>query len=226
MIQLDKLTSCLALGTTADKRFFKNPNINKNIHTYLNHQSVVIEVGGNVGDDSALYVELYNPFIIIFEPIPSLCKQLTDRFRTNTKAETHCFGIGDRNKTLPIELTGTHGEGSSMMKKSSPTSNSSFVLQVVILEAVHVIRHTLNKRQTKVIDLLSINCEGCEYEVILSLIQSNTIVLLQNLQFQTHYGLLKHDTYYYCIIQQLLNVTHTITYQYHGLWESWRLRDS
>lgn len=57
-LQIDNLVSCLARGTTPDQRFNQNPDINKNIHTYLNNSSLVLEVGGNVVQDSAVYIQL------------------------------------------------------------------------------------------------------------------------------------------------------------------------
>jgi FkbM family methyltransferase len=220
-IELDDLRTCLTLGTARDMKFFQNRHINKYKHTYLKNSSILVEVGGNIGDDSAFYIRLYNPFLIIFEPIPSLCKRLSDRFMRNPKVEIYCYGIGDRNKTVFIELSGGHGEGSSLFKNYTATSSAT---PVVIVTVGHAIKYILAKTQRKMIDLLSINCEGCEYEIIFSLIDSGTIKLVRNLQFQTHYGLIKHDVYYYCIIQQLLNLTHANTYRYHAVWESWTLR--
>jgi FkbM family methyltransferase len=175
-IELNDLTVCLALGTTGDQRFFNKSDTPTAIHTYLKNSSLVVEVGGNVGLNSATYAQLYDPFLIILEPIPTLCQLLNTKFETNRKVEIFCYGMGDRNRFEYIELTSHSGDASSIFRNVSGKINSSSVFQVVIKEAAHIVKHILVKTQRKIIDLLSINCEGCEYEIILSLIDSGAVM--------------------------------------------------
>ena len=77
------------------------------------------------------------------------------------------------------------------------------------------------------IDLLSLNCKGCEYEVLKTLLSTNLVYHLRNIQFATHSKLagLKDPVVRYCKIQELFSRTHIITYQYKFMWENWRRRD-
>jgi hypothetical protein len=77
------------------------------------------------------------------------------------------------------------------------------------------------------IDLFTMNCEGCEFEVLETLLSTNLVNHLRNIQFATHSRIsgLEKPIQRYCRIQQLLYRTHRPTYQYKLIWESWRRRD-
>ena len=75
------------------------------------------------------------------------------------------------------------------------------------------------------IDMLSINCEGCEFEIIPALILNNLTQYFRIIQFASHINLVPHSSCIYCQIQQALERTHQVLYHYRKVWEGWVLKN-
>ena len=73
--------------------------------------------------------------------------------------------------------------------------------------------------------MLTVNCEGCEFEVLPALILNNLTQYFRNIQFATHVGFLTDTPCIYCQIEQSLERTHQINYHYNMLWEGWILKN-
>ncbi|CAM4919010.1 unnamed protein product [Rotaria socialis] len=187
----------------------------------LNSTSLIIEVGGNRGHDTVKFIELYNPFIISYEPLVPMWKSLTEQFKSNPKVQIYPYGLGNRARTLLIEPHDFGNAGTSIFRKISST-NSSTIQKIELLNIVSIIRDIQRTRtKTGIIDMISINCEGCEFEVIPALILNNMTQYFRIIQFATHSGLLSGSSCIYCQIQQALEITHTTLYHYNMLWEGW-----
>ncbi|CAF0759372.1 unnamed protein product [Didymodactylos carnosus] len=193
--------------------------------TQILNYSLIVEVGGNIGLDSKEYIRLYNSSLIIFEPLMPLYKRLIRKFGNRSRTKIYPYGLGSYARQLKIEMAGRNADATSIFKTIAINqTKTSYFKTIKILSTVDVIRNILVKWKTK-IDLLTINCEGCEYEIIPSLIENSLMTKIKNLQFATHIGLLKNeDQCIYCVVQQKLHITHKLTYQYKALWESWTIK--
>jgi FkbM family methyltransferase len=187
----------------------------------LNSSSLIIEVGGNTGLDTSKFIELYDPFIISFEPIISMANGLIEKFKKNPKIDIQPYGLGNRARNLSIELVDTDNTGSSIFRKIS-AKDSSKIQQIELLDIISVIE---NIRKTKsrngIIDMISMNCEGCEFEILPALILHNMTQYIRTIQFASHMDVLTDSSCIYCQIEQALERTHLIKYQYVMLWEAW-----
>ncbi|CAF1595110.1 unnamed protein product [Rotaria magnacalcarata] len=214
---------CLSRGS--DASFWNVEGIRHTAHkNLLNSTSLIIEVGGNRGHDTVKFIELYNPFIISYEPLIPMWKSLTEQFKSNPKVKIYPYGLGNRARTLLIEPHDFGNAGTSIFRKISST-NSSLIQKIELLNIVSIIRNIQKTRtKTGIIDMISINCEGCEFEVIPALILNNMTQYFRIIQFATHTGLLAGSSCIYCQIQQALEITHTTLYHYNMLWEGWLLK--
>ncbi|CAF3200789.1 unnamed protein product [Rotaria socialis] len=191
----------------------------------LNSSSLIIEVGGNTGLDTSQFITLYNPSIISFEPIVEMSKGLVEKFKTNPKIEIQPYGLGSQARNVSIELFDTDNAGTSIFRKLS-LKNSANIQTIQLLNVVQVIENIRNTRtQNGIIDMISINCEGCEFEILPALIHSNMIKYFRIIQFGSHMNFLSGSSCIYCQIEQSLEQTHEIVYHYVMLWEAWILKN-
>jgi FkbM family methyltransferase len=191
----------------------------------LNSSSLIIEIGGNTGLDTSKFIELYDPFIISFEPIISMSNDLIKKFKKNSKIEIQPYGLGNHARNLSIELFDADNTGTSIFRQIS-TKNSSKIQQIQLLDIISVIEN-IRKTKTRngIIDMISINCEGCEFEILPALILHNITQYFRIIQFASHMDFLIDSSCIYCQIEQALERTHLIKYQYVMLWEAWVLKN-
>lgn len=189
--------------------------------SYLKEKSngVIIELGGHKGSLARMIVDQTNvKHYVVLEPVKSFFLELqknVKKLNSNTIFHAYNFGLGKDYKNLNVEMSGV---GTSMFSESmagnSPTINIVSVYDFFILLGVACAD----------VDLLTMNCEGCEFEVLETLASSNLIEKFMHIQFQPHYFVPNLGDYpcRYCRLQQLLSRTHELAYRYPQLWECWR----
>ncbi|CAF1222171.1 unnamed protein product [Didymodactylos carnosus] len=216
----------LCLKWRQDHSFWGVMNIRHTIHKgFINSSSLIVEIGGNIGEDSSRFIKLYNCSLIIYEPLIPIYKDLVKKFQNNSKVEVHPYGMGNRARKILIEPYAAHNEGTSMFRKITKYNSSTIQhIEIInVVEAIEKIRRTRTK--DGMIDMLSVNCEGCEFEVLPSLINNNLIKYFRNIQFATHVGFLRDTSCIYCQIEQSLEITHRTRYHYKLVWEGWTLKN-
>ncbi|CAF0802777.1 unnamed protein product [Adineta ricciae] len=153
-----------------------------------------------------------------------MSKSLMKKFRTNPKVEIQPYGLGNHARTVEIERAGNQNEGTSIFRKLS-SKNSTKIQSIQLLDFVQTIE---NIRKTKtsngIIDMISMNCEGCEFEVLPALVLSNLAQYIRIIQFGSHMEVFRESSCIYCQIQQALEKTHKVVYQYTMLWEAWAIQ--
>jgi FkbM family methyltransferase len=223
-INITKYESCLKWGR--NEAFWNVQGIRHTaFKNLINASSLIIEVGGNTGQDTSEFIKLYNSSIISFEPLLTMVKDLIVKFESNPKVEIRPYGLGNRARNLSVEPFDSANTGTSIFRKLS-SANSSTLQQIQILEVIGVIEN-IRKKRTKngIIDMISINCEGCEFEILPALIVNNLTQYFRIIQFGSHMNLLINSSCIYCQIEQSLERTHQIIYQYTMLWEAWILNN-
>ena len=190
----------------------------------LNSSSLIVEIGGNTGLDTSRFVQLYDPYIISFEPLAQMSKDLMDKFRDNSKIEIQPYGLGDRARTISVEPFDDSNTGTSIFRKL-PSKDSSKIERIRLLDIVEVINN-IRKNRTRdgMIDLISINCEGCEFEILPVLVRHDLLQYFRIIQFASHMDVLRDSPCIYCQMEQVLQRTHSIQYRYVMLWEAWTLK--
>jgi hypothetical protein len=73
------------------------------------------------------------------------------------------------------------------------------------------------------VDLLYINCEGCEYDVLEYMIDSGWIARMEHVLVQFHGFQDPANVAKRCLIRELLRRTHSPVFSYAFVWEEWKV---
>ncbi|KAK3088346.1 hypothetical protein FSP39_017916 [Pinctada imbricata] len=196
--------------------------IRRTHHSYLTSASIILDIGGNVGDDAVVLLNQYFPQkYVMLEPMTLLYRSLLKRFADKDNVVIYNFGLSTKNSKFLVNIEGTEGDATSVFKESDAIGSCP----LFVMNATNFfIELGIGCFE---VDLITINCEGCEFAVLEAILSTNVINFLRNIQFATHMKLdhLKNPVERYCAIQQKLARTHKLTYQYKFTWESWRRKD-
>ncbi|KAH3836281.1 hypothetical protein DPMN_109651 [Dreissena polymorpha] len=207
-------------GQNGSKFWGAAEHIRRTHHGYLAREdAVLIEVGGNQGNDASEFVRLYNPRYIVLEPLEQYAEILRNKFQNNSRVTVINLGLGAKNEVLFVKIEGNNacatskfsGMGGETPLYISNATEFMMKLGVGVFE----------------VDLLTLNCEGCEYEALETLLSTSLVRHFRNIQWATHSEIpgIPDPVGRYCRIQELLSRTHRPTYQYRLIWESWRRRN-
>jgi len=177
----------------------------------LNENSVVFDVGGYRGIWAEKIINLYNPHIYIFEPVPEYYSEIVKQLGINPRVFLYNFGLSDKDMNTKIALL---SNASSVYKKSKQYINIK----------LRDINKFLAETKIKKIDLIKINIEGGEYPLLNRLISSRTIEICQNIQVQFH-NFIPQAKSRRNKIREHLKRTHYLTYDYPFIWENWRIKN-
>lgn len=200
-------------------------------HPVLNRPGgakTVIEVGGNIGVDAQAIIDRYSPRIFVFEPIPDLCEKLKVNLKPkggNTEIHVSCYGLGggvSRPETFYLREDPTHSQGDVGSFKQPDSTNH--IHTRVQIKAYHeaMAEHHLRDHD---VQLLTINCEGCEFELLEYLTFVGTAAHFEEIQLAWHPISIPQVMERRCRLRTLLSRTHRMTYSFWFNWESWLRKD-
>lgn len=125
----------------------------------LTETSIVFDIGGYRGTWSEGIINLYNPYVYIFEPIPQYYSEIVEKFRLNHKVQVYNFGLSDKNVDAKMALL---LDASTIYKKGKQYINIK----------LRDINEFIGEAGIERIDLIKINIEGGEYPLLDRLINS------------------------------------------------------
>ncbi|XP_069110257.1 uncharacterized protein [Argopecten irradians] len=215
--QLERVDQCIINSINDGNEGLRHAKADRNIryrsHTYLNNHSFIIEAGGHRGVDVSELNERFHPGVyVVLEPVREFYEILKEKFKDSPNIVVYNFGVDVKSSTF---LVNQGNDGISIYKKQKGTVK----LQVI---AVSEFLQKLKISESRKVDLLTLNCEGCEYAFLDYLISTDYIHLFRNIQFQSHRAPdICHPVKRYCWYQELLSKTHKIVFQHKFWWESW-----
>lgn len=175
----------------------------------LNADSVVFDLGGYEGQWTSDVFSRYCCRIDVFEPVTGFAANIAERFRRNPKIKVHPFGLSHVDGTAWLTL----GQDRSSLFQLGDERTEIKLLGASTFLSANNVDH---------IDLLKINIEGGEYDLLDHLIASGAIIKIRNVQVQFH-EFVPHAAKRMRDIQQKLEKTHSLTFQYVFVWENWQL---
>ena len=112
----------------------------------------------------------------IYEPVPDFYKNLAKVWSDNRSAnqwrvEVHNYGLGDSTRTVLLAPEDLQGQGTFGMKDTEQERGTKIPLEII--EASEVLRNVTAGAGAEALDLLHVNCEGCEYEMLENIIRAN-----------------------------------------------------
>ena len=187
--------------------------------SFLLAQSVVVDIGGYVGDAMQNVYDNYNSRIFIFEPVVVFASHLETRFAyAREKVAILNYGIGARDENVSFVIRGE----ASHIGHEDGHANAQFV--TVRMRTLDSFFELLEQRHdARYVDLFHINCEGCEYSVLEYLVSSPWILRIRNLLIQFHANSVDNAIDRRCALRTKLARTHRIAWDRPFIWERWEL---
>ncbi|MBB4839779.1 MULTISPECIES: FkbM family methyltransferase [Sphingomonas] len=174
----------------------------------LDEDSIVVDLGGYIGQWALDIHERYGSTVHVFEPVPSLHATCVERFSGKPKLHAHRYGLSDKDGTFAIT---DDGDASSFvsLEKSDSHINCELRSAPAALDALGLDH----------IDLLKLNIEGGEFAVLPALIEAGWLPRIRFLQIQFHtvgdYDAMRDA------IRAKLAETHDEQWCYRFVWEGW-----
>ena len=175
----------------------------------LDKNSVVVDLGGFEGIWTTKVIDKFNPNVYIIEPLPDYYNIMVNKFKNNDKVSLLNVGVSSENRKGVIF---SNGDSSS----SNSTHGTPVDVEFLTIKSI------LNLWNIKNIDLLQINIEGDEYSLLESMIETDIIDILKNIQVQFHLGVDNCIERRDSIRENLKIKGFELNFDYPFVWESWR----
>lgn len=188
-------------GGNSVKYFSKPFNFRKN--------ATIIDIGSYTGVDliSFMKSKRYDVDIFTYEPVPSIRKILKKNVEKYKNIHINNYGLSNSTFKTCFKV---HGDATHTVSINSPECDEHSEIHDITSEVMKFER----------IDLLHVNCEGCEFPVLKRLL-SSTSQTVEAIEFQFHPQHLSVEDY--CLIEKLLkNNGYEMIYRYKFVWELWK----
>ena len=120
-----------------------------------------------------LYIALCST-LNIYEPVPAFYKNLEKVWSEHCvnyqwRVSVHNYGLGDSTRTVLLSPGDLKGQGTFAMKGTEQDRGTKIPLDII--EASEVVLNVTAGGGG--LDLLHVNCEGCEYEMLENIIKAD-----------------------------------------------------
>ena len=178
----------------------------------LSESSLVVDLGGYMGDFADNIHKKYGCKVLVFEPNPNFFEKCKERFQKNPKVQVFNYGIADVNDDLFLS---DKADGSSFLTYTLDENKTGTLCKVRRYSDI------IKELEINEIDLMKINIEGAEYPLMEHIIQQNLVSVVKNFQIQFHHLQNKPLRSRYKKISAKLSETYTQTWRYWSVWENW-----
>ncbi|WP_020405003.1 FkbM family methyltransferase [Hahella ganghwensis] len=177
----------------------------------LNQDSVVLDLGGYVGDFAYEINKKYGCKVYVFEPHPDFYERCVHRFADNKNIMPLNFGIADENGFF---LLSDSVDGSSFLNRNHQKKQG---VECEIREFFSV----LSDLDIEHVDLMKINIEGGEYPLLKHIADKDKLTIVEEYQIQFH-NFIKGAISKRNSIVSALSKTHKRVWCYTFVWENWK----
>ena len=179
-------------------------------HKYLNGNSLIVDVRMGDVSDIDTFISKFNPRkYVILEPKKTSYLDLKERLGSKSNVVIYNFGMSSKDDVYRLMATGNN-------KKET--------------DFVHVVNAEDFLKQLGVgfyeVDLLNMNCAGCEFDILDTILSSTIIKDIKHIQFKSNKSTsIKDSARRYCQNQELLKATHSLMFSKSSSLESWVRKD-
>ena len=138
---------------------------------HISNNSIILDIGANVGDVSDVLIKTYDPKIYCYEPNISCYKHMVSRFKNNPKIKIFNFAVSNfTGKTFlyfhkKAKNISEFNQRSSL-KKEKDGLDINKKIEVNCVDIKNILD------QHNKIDLIKIDIEGSEYEIMPEIIKN------------------------------------------------------
>ncbi|MDG4476034.1 FkbM family methyltransferase [Thiovibrio frasassiensis] len=194
------------------KKWFKDFGYNTFQLDYpLDSKSVVLDVGGYVGDYAGAIHQKYGCRVYVFEPVPAFYRECVDRFSNNPSIICLNYGLSSNSGWFEMGLD----NNASSFKRIEAGDETQ-------LAQVRSVTEVFADLGLGKIDLIKMNIEGGEFDLLPAMIDSGLIKQVRYIQIQFH-NFFEGAVEDRLCIRKLLEKTHRQMWNYEFVWESWEL---
>jgi FkbM family methyltransferase len=192
----------------------------------MSQSPLILDIGGHIAaTDSEHFLEIFPAAKIhIYEPVPVFFSELKQRWLGRSCCTLHNFGMGGSARSISLSASDLAGQSTYVMNNDGGGDNST---AIHILDGRAAIANFLSSGSHQ-IDILHINCEGCEWEFLERLASTDMFRFIAILQVSFHnYGAngIGEHIYQYCLIREALEQSHYPVNSVPFAWERWVRRD-
>jgi len=181
----------------------------------LGKEALIFDVGGHTGNFTDELTQKFDCKIDVFEPVAAYAETIRERFTPNSNIHVEQVGLGGSDKEAIINIEGL---GSSVYGDGA--GNAAGKESIRIISAVDYIE----SKKYSLIDLITINIEGGEYELLNSILDHPGLAKrIRYIQIQFH-DFVPDAQQKRAGIQRKLSKTHELMWDYPYIWESWELK--
>ncbi|CAJ1336519.1 unnamed protein product [Effrenium voratum] len=211
----------------------------------LRRNGTALYVGAHrLGEDGVEFQRRFGLQMHLFEPSPTYFKSLQRSLASWPGFTLHNYGLGSKTRVARLQLSGTASRVvdpeevvdeavSEAVSEAALAGGPEDTEAVWIRAAAEAIPEVLGSEE---VELLHVNCEGCEYDVVQGLAQAQQLPRIAQIQVATHLLefrgpssdfqeavalSLQVSTQRYCEMHRLLARTHRRVWGLPWVWERW-----
>lgn len=125
-------------------------------HNLFPGARVIVDIGGNVGEDLQAFVQRFpQAQIFTFEPVPEFYNHLKAYYGSNPNVHIYNYGVSDADRWVVFNVDGAATSGLNSTGQGERVK--------VHLRDISTILAEVRQKAGGVLDVVSMNCEGCEY---------------------------------------------------------------
>lgn len=179
----------------------------------LRPDSVVIDVGGYLGDFTSTILDKFNPRVFIFEPHPDFNVALNQRFEKCEKVTVINAALGNESGTRFLV---DDADATFLGPKGSRVGGTKLPSPIQMIDVFEF----FNLYDIKEVDLMKINIEGGEYDLLQRMLDQGIHLRVKNFQVQFH-DFYPNSLNLRMKIRSRLSASHMVDWEYFFVWESW-----
>lgn len=180
----------------------------------LTSDSIVLDVGGYVGDFASAINEKFGCRVLVFEPMQRFYQHCQTRFAEKDAVTVFNYGLGAADEQLRLSDS---DDASSFCRRNSRVDTVSAELRDI--DAVW------RELGIQHVHLMKINIEGGEYPLLRRMLDQGLADQVDNFQIQFH-NFVPDAVAQREELRHRLIETHTEDWCYDFVWENWQLRKS
>lgn len=179
--------------------------------------AVVVDIGSFVGLDLVQFMQNGAPPTIqvyTYEPVPSIRAELAKNVAAYPGIKIHPYGVGYSNEKMCFITEGGASTGQDRDATHAVPITDSRCTDVSEIVDIRSVIEPLSR-----VDLLHINCEGCELGVLKRLTEGD-MSKIKAIEVQVHGNWVKPEDY--CDLEHKLQERgYRLEYRYQFVWELW-----